>query len=81
MSEDIRKDIYKRGITKDSEGNDIFAYEIDGFGNYLKMDDAGLPSLLSLPYIGFILANSSIYTNTRKFIFNPLQNPYFYIGN
>jgi hypothetical protein len=32
----------------------IFAYEVDGFGNHLFMDDANVPSLLSLPYLGYV---------------------------
>lgn len=37
-----------------AEGPMMLAYEIDGFGSFLKMDDANVPSLLSLPYIGYI---------------------------
>jgi hypothetical protein len=32
----------------------MFAYEVDCFGNVIKMDDANSPSLLGLPYLGFI---------------------------
>ena len=32
----------------------LFAYEVDGFGNHLFMDDANVPSLLSLPYLGYV---------------------------
>lgn len=57
LSKDLKDAIYKYGITKDSKGRDIFAYEVDCFGNYLKMDDANSPSLLSLPYLGFVKAD------------------------
>lgn len=31
----------------------MFAYETDGFGSFLLMDDANIPSLLALPYLGY----------------------------
>ena len=34
----------------------VYAYEVDGFGNHLFMDDANVPSLLSLPYLGYVSA-------------------------
>ncbi len=57
----------------------IFAYEIDGFGNKLFMDDANIPSLLSLPYLGCCDINDEIYQNTRRFIFSK-NNPYYFEG-
>jgi meiotically up-regulated gene 157 (Mug157) protein len=44
------------------------------------MDDANSPSLLALPYLGFINANDPIYVNTRKFVLSK-QNPYFFKGS
>ncbi|WP_320111251.1 glycoside hydrolase family 125 protein [Draconibacterium orientale] len=57
----------------------ILAFEIDGFGNRLYMDDANIPSLLSLPYLGGLSANDSLYQNTRKFILSE-DNPWFWKG-
>ena len=51
LQEELKLAIYKYGVTKDSKGRDIFAYEVDCYGNYLKMDDSNSPSLLALPYL------------------------------
>lgn len=40
------------------------------------MDDANVPSLLSIPYLGFADANDEIYKNTRAFILSK-ENPYY----
>jgi len=58
---------------------DIYAFGVDGYGNHLIMDDANVPSLLSLPYLGAIEASDPIYVNTRKFILS-LDNPFFFKG-
>jgi len=58
----------------------MFGYEVDGFGNSYAMDDANIPSLLSLPYLGVISTDSSLYQNTRKFILSP-NNPYYFSGS
>lgn len=57
----------------------IFPLEIDGFGNALFMDDANVPNLLSLPYIGYCKSNDSLYLNTRKFSLSH-ANPWFNKG-
>ncbi len=57
----------------------IFAYEVDGFGRQKVMDDANVPSLLSLPYLGFVDASDPVYAATRARLLSP-ENPYFYSG-
>mgnify|MGYP002624769468 CR=1 FL=1 len=57
----------------------IYAYEVDGFGNHLLMDDANVPSLISMPYLGLIDINDPIYQNTRRFVWSE-DNPYFFRG-
>ena len=57
----------------------IYAYEVDGFGNRFLMDDANVPSLLALPYLGDVDVNDPIYQNTRRFVWSD-DNPYFFRG-
>lgn len=57
----------------------IYAFEVDGFGNYLLMDDAGIPGLISMPYLGAMSVKDPIYANTRKFVLSD-SNPYFFKG-
>ena len=57
----------------------IYAYEVDGFGNQLFMDDANVPSLLALAYLGDVDINDPIYQNTRRYVWSE-DNPYFFRG-
>ncbi|ANE50004.1 glycoside hydrolase family 125 protein [Flavisolibacter tropicus] len=57
----------------------VFAFEADGFGNHLFMDDANVPSLLSLPYLGSVSKTDPVYLNTRKMILSE-SNPFFFKG-
>jgi len=57
----------------------VYAYEVDGFGNQLLMDDANVPSLLSLPYLGCCASNDPSYRRTRAFVLSA-DNPYFFRG-
>src|SRR5579883_43573 len=58
----------------------VYAYEVDGFGNAVLMDDANIPSLLSAPYIGYTKATSTVYQNTRRYLLSK-DNPYYYTGS
>jgi meiotically up-regulated gene 157 (Mug157) protein len=44
------------------------------------MDDANIPSLLSLPYLGFLDKSDTVYQNTRKMITSKSGNPYYLEG-
>ncbi len=67
------------GIMRHPAYGPIHAYEVDGFGNALFMDDANVPSLLSLPYLGWCSAEDPIYQATRAFLLSD-DNPYFFRG-
>ena len=57
----------------------IYAYEVDGFGNKLMMDDANVPSLLAMAYLGDVDREDPVYQNTRRFVWSE-DNPYFFRG-
>lgn len=58
----------------------VYAYEIDGFGGQNIMDDANIPSLLSLPDFGYGTIHDEIYQNTRKMVLSKKGNPYYLQG-
>jgi meiotically up-regulated gene 157 (Mug157) protein len=57
----------------------IYAYEVSGFGSYNLMDDANVPSLLALPYLGAVPLKDPVYQNTRKLLLSE-NNPFFFKG-
>jgi meiotically up-regulated gene 157 (Mug157) protein len=57
----------------------IYAYEVNGFGSYNLMDDANVPSLLAMPYLGSVSTNDPIYQNTRRYVLST-ENPFFFKG-
>lgn len=77
---DIRKGILEYGIYRHEIYGYIYAYETDGRGNYNLMDDANVPSLLSLPWLGYCDIEDPVYQNTRRFILSE-ANPYYYVGS
>ncbi|MFX3649698.1 MAG: glycoside hydrolase family 125 protein [Paenibacillus sp.] len=79
LEQQINKGIQDYGTVEHPEYGTIYAYETDGKGNHNLMDDANVPSLLSLPYLGYVEENDEVYQNTRRFILSS-HNPYFYEG-
>lgn len=79
LCEEIGTAIEKYGIIEHPVHGKMLAYEVDGFGNSLCMDDANVPSLLALPYLGCADINDEIYQNTRRFVLSE-NNPYFFKG-
>jgi uncharacterized protein len=79
LAEEVNRALKTHAIAVHGERGRIYAYEVDGFGNQLFMDDANVPSLLSLPYLGCVTASDPIYQNTRRFVLSG-SNPYFFRG-
>ncbi len=79
IKQQIDSGIEKYGIVEHEKYGKIYAYEVDGYGNSNIMDDATIPSLLSIPYIGYVQADNPIYLNTRRFILSK-DNPFWFEG-
>lgn len=78
FSKEVRSAIETLAILP-AQKTEYYAYEVDGFGQYLVMDDANLPSLLAMPYYGYCDNKNERYQNTRKVILSD-QNPYYFSG-
>jgi len=80
LADEIRAAIEEHGTVNHEIFGKVYAYEVDGFGNYNLMDDANVPSLLSASYLGYVDEDDEVYQNTRKMILSE-ANPYFYKGD
>jgi uncharacterized protein len=79
LASEVETALQKHGTIDHPEYGKIFAYEVNGYGSYNIMDDANVPSLLSLPYLGAVSKEDPVYRNTRKMLLS-LNNPFFYKG-
>jgi len=83
--------LIKYAVANHPVHGNVFAYEVDGFGNHTFMDDANVPCLLSLPYLetpgqaqelsvlNTQMRGYQIYQNTRKMLLSE-SNPFFFKG-
>ncbi|KAH8808773.1 hypothetical protein F5884DRAFT_675911 [Xylogone sp. PMI_703] len=76
----ITDGIWEHGVVRHKVYGDVFAYEVDGYGSHILMDDANVPSLLSLPILGFVPKSNKIYKNTRRMLLEKSGNPYYLKG-
>ncbi|KAK3991367.1 hypothetical protein QBC44DRAFT_53107 [Cladorrhinum sp. PSN332] len=79
-SKKISDGIWEHGVITHRKYGKVFAYEVDGYGSNLMMDDANYPSLLALPLMGFLDAKDETYQNTRKMLLEKEGNPYYLKG-
>lgn len=81
LSKQIEQGVWKHGVVSHKAFGDVFAFEVDGYGSSILMDDANLPSLLALPLLGFVSKSDKVYQNTRKMILSKSGNPYYLTGS
>lgn len=80
LADEVEKAVNTYAISDHLNFGKIYAFEVDGYGNSLYMDDANVPSLLSIPYLTGLDPADQVYRNTRQFLFSS-SNPYYYRGN
>ncbi len=79
LAAEVETALKAHGLIDDCKGGRIWAYEVDGFGNALFMDDANVPSLLALPYLSAMATDDPVYRVTRAAVWSD-RNPYFFKG-
>ncbi len=79
FSHEIFAALENHAVVNHSVHGEIWAYEVDGLGGAHLMDDANVPSLLSLPYLGFCAKTDPRYLRTRQFCLSG-DNPHFVTG-
>ncbi|SEM75971.1 hypothetical protein SAMN05192583_1130 [Sphingomonas gellani] len=79
LADEVERALHAHGLMSDGQGGQVWAFEVDGFGNAIFMDDANVPSLSALPLIGAAASNDPLYRHTRALAWST-RNPYFFSG-
>lgn len=79
LADEVETALKKHAVVEHPKYGKIYAFEVDGYGSCLLMDDANVPSLLGMGYLGDVDINDPIYQNTRRFVWSE-DNPAFFRG-
>ncbi len=79
LAGEVEQGIKRYGIVDDPKWGKVYAYECDGLGHTLLMDDAGIPCQVSIPYFSPALDNDPVALNTRRYALSP-DDPWFFRG-
>jgi len=79
LASEVETALQQHAVIRESNGADVWAYEVDGYGNQLFMDDANVPSLSAMAYLGFCKRDDARYRRTRAQAWST-RNPYFFSG-
>ena len=77
LAGEVEAALRRHAIANTATGT-IWAYEVDGFGGQVLMDDANVPSLLGLPYLD-ASPDAELYARTRRYVWSE-RNPWFFRG-
>jgi hypothetical protein len=79
LATEVTAALQQHAVVTHPQFGKVYSYEVNGFGSYNLMDDANVPSLLALPYLGAVSATDVIYQNTRKMLLSG-SNPFYFEG-
>ncbi|MFT4022767.1 MAG: glycoside hydrolase family 125 protein [Flavihumibacter sp.] len=79
LAAQVEKALQQHAIATHPQFGKMYAYETNGFNSFNLMDDANIPSLLSLPYLGGTTVADPLYQSTRRFVLSP-ENPFYFKG-
>ncbi len=77
LADEVETALRQYAVATTPQGT-MWAFEVDGFGGRLLMDDANVPSLLGLPYLESS-PDAELYRRTRAFCWSA-RNPWFFKG-
>ncbi len=80
FADEVEQALQQYAVIRDVSSNPVYAYEVDGYGNFYCIDDANVPNLLSLPYLQAVNIDNKIYQHTRQRNLSD-ANPYYFHGN
>ena len=79
LADEVEQALKEYAVFEHPKYGKVYAYEVDGFGNRYFMDDANVPSLLAMAYLGDVPLTDPVYQNTRRLVWSQ-DNPYFFKG-
>ncbi len=79
LANEVEAALVAHGRMRLRDGSEVWAYEVDGFGNAVFMDDANVPSLSALAYMGCVPATDPLWRRTAQAAWSD-ANPYFFKG-
>ena len=77
LADEVEKATLQYGVYEHPTAGKIYAYECDGMGKTLAIEDAGIPGVVTIPYLGYGTTGDELYKRTRAFALSK-ANPFFY---
>ncbi len=79
LADEVSAALARHGTMRLPTGEEVWAYEVDGFGNAMFMDDANVPSLSGLAWLGCVSPDDARWRRTAAAAWSG-ANPWFFRG-